>query len=482
MSSTATLPKGLTADILSKSYRVQDLFKAKQYAEAEAVNAEIIATGFQDVSVFHTAGTLAFRQGRPKESIAQYRRALAINPMFRASRDQLIVMLDCDPDTTALEAQYEREVWWRCHGRMRRDLPNDRTPDRPLRVGYVSADFCRHSARHAFGPVVLGHSNAIQPFYYSSTVKADAITGEYSTRQGWRDMTGFADEVMAQQIIADQIDVLVDLSGYTPGNRLGVFAMKPAPVTVTAWGYATGLGWPRDWNPVLFADTIVLPWSMRGTDQVVDLPCVLTYDGPDGDISPLPCLTKPPTFGVFQRQMKINDAFVNLCQQVLKRLPEARLVFKGDYSDAFIVWLLEQFSDLRERVTVFPVTSQLEHLQAYRDIDLCLDTFPQTGGVTTCEALSMGVPCVTLIGDRVIQRTSASILTSIFGTANHFIAHTPDEYVDYAVQWVTTGKEILGLLRHELPERLADSRVVNGYVPAVEQAYRNLWQEYCEAA
>lgn len=483
----AAPPPTLTPAILAAIYRVQDCFAAQAYAEAEALTRAILAQGFAEASTFHTLGTLAYRQGRAPEAIAQYRQALAVDPSYRRSHDQLIVLLDVDPETTAAAAQQERTRWWAQHGTAwsAPRHPNPRDPARPLRVGYLSGDVFRHSAELVFGPILHTHSAAVVPYCYSSTPTRvhDAVTATYRERPGWRDVADWSDDRVLAQVRADQIDVLVDLSGYTPNNRLGVIAAAAAPVQITAWGYATGLGWPAGRAPVLLADPVVCPPAVRATmpDRVVDLPCVLTYaahrDLPP--VTPLPCLTQPPTFGVFQRAMKINAADLALWRAVLARLPDSRLILKGDFSAAVAAQLASAFAATPDRVTLLGPTSQRDHLRASAAIDLSLDPFPQTGGVTTCETLTMGVPPVTLIGPRVIQRTTASLLT-VLGLTD-FIATTPEQYVDLAVSWVTTRKHELAALRPTLRARFQASPIVAGYVEAVEDAYRALWRAWCHA-
>lgn len=435
-------------------------------------------------------GTALMHVGRKEEAIDHYALALAHDPTLHEARENVVFFADAQPQTTHAEAQQLRADWFAHVGKPYYDrrVPswNVRSldPDRQLRVGYVTCDTRFHSAAIAWRAVVDAHSDAIQPILYSSlpVEMYDYVTKQWQARFGpaFVDVSRYDDATLAEILRDDQIDILVDLSGFTAGNRLRTFCVKPAPIQITAWGYATGIGPMMD---VLFADPVVLPHDQRHTiiERVVDLPSVITYeprvDLPDANI--LPCAEGAPVFAVFQRAMKLNTETLAVWGQILDRVPEARLLFKGgDYTPKVQAWIRSELGPRRAEYVDFAYsTNQYDHMLWYQATDLSLDPWPQTGGVSSLESLWMGVPVVTLIGDRVIQRTTASFLTTL--GLPEFIAQTRDDYIDCAVRMVTTERGVLATIRQELRARLHASPIMTGYVSAVETAYRNLWREFC---
>jgi len=434
---------------------------------------------------FDALGSCAQYQGRMDLAIECFQKALALDPDYVEARNRIIMIHDAQPETTQAQAQRDRERWWQQHGApryaFRQPHGNTRDPERPLRIGYVSGDFQYHSAAQVFHRIALAHSDGYQPYFYSSTPyeKYDSITNSYRVHSGWRDVVAWPDALVADKIRDDGIDILVDLSGYTAHNRLLTFCFKPAPIQLTGWGYATGTGWIA--MDGLIADRIVVPEDRQSdhVERIVYLPCVIDYDGTDGlpEPNPLPCLDRPPTFGVFQRSLKINSEDVEVWRQILERLPEARLIFKGAYCESLQRWLQYQFGALWRQVEVRGITSAYEHKLAYQEVDLSLDPWPQTSGVSGCDSLWSGVPEVTLIGPRIIQRTTASLLTNL--DLPQFIAETPTQYIQTAIEWVTTRREELNGIRLGLRDRFRASPIHAGYLEATERAYRELWREWC---
>jgi predicted O-linked N-acetylglucosamine transferase (SPINDLY family) len=273
----------------------------------------------------------------------------------------------------------------------------------------------------------------------------------------------------------------VDLSGYTAGNRLLSFAFKPAPLQITAWGYATGVGWPA--MDYLFADPVVATPAMRKRlpERVVDLPCVISFfPRPDlPEATPLPCLTDGPTFGVFQRALKVNSDTLQVWTKILKQTPESTILFKGqDYTPAIREWIVSEMFPVQRQIHFETGTTHKDHQLWYQTVDLSLDPWPQTGGVSTMESSWMHVPVLTLLGDRVIQRTSASINT-VLGFPE-LIATSKKQYIQTAMELVTTKRERLAEMRASLRDRMKASPILNPhYRDTVEGVYRSLWREWC---
>jgi predicted O-linked N-acetylglucosamine transferase (SPINDLY family) len=403
--------------------------------------------------------------------------------------------LDLAPGTTSGEAFAERRRWNERYGRPAavhiRPHDNDRDPERRLRVGYVSADFREHSAAMVFGPVVLSHDPAaVEVVCYAGVLKPDHVTARFQAAAGrWRSMLGVSDEALARQIRQDGIDILVDLSGHSGGHRLQVFARKPAPVQVTAWGYALGTG--LDTVDYFFADAVTVPAEARGdfSEEVVDLPAFVAYSPVEGvpEVGPLPARARGAvTFGCFNRLSKLTPEALELWARILGAVPGARVVMKFHGLDqpaiqARVRGAFEGQGIAGERIVMLGGTNSREHLGAYGQVDLALDPFPHGGGVTALDGLWMGVPMVTLLGERIPTRMGPSILTTL--GLPEFIAGTPEEYVAVAVRWARNLDE-LARVRAGLRERMRASVICDhrAYCRAVEDAYRWMWRRWCAGA
>jgi predicted O-linked N-acetylglucosamine transferase (SPINDLY family) len=365
---------------------------------------------------------------------------------------------------------------------------NDRTLTRPLRVGYVGGDFKTHSAAMIFGAVLQHHSAAIVPYFYSTlpvNAEQDMSTKAFQAVAGdrWRDLVPLTDEQADALIRKDQIDLLVDLAGHTNGGRLTLFTRKPAPVQVTAWGFAHGTGCPE--IDYFLADPIAIPQAERAdyAEQILDLPCIVSYAPPLYDVkhtSQLPFHKNGYlTFGTYARYEKMSETCLRTFADILRRVPESRLEFKdhGCRRPSSIRRIQALMPDLaKERLLFSIATSHQEHLQAYQQADLVLDPFPHGGGVVSLEQLYMGVPMVTLYGTQPSGRTASSVLT-VMGKTD-WIAKTTEEYIEKAVALVS-DIPALGKIRKTLSAEFLASPVCTGYPQAVEAAYRTIWETWC---
>jgi protein O-GlcNAc transferase len=449
--------------------------------------------------VYDSLGSCLQYQGRFEDAIEAFRQALAMDPTYSVAHDRIIMILDAMPSTTVEKAQRERDRWWTRYGEQkyakRRPHLNNRDPERPLRVGYVSGDYQYHSAATVFHRIIMQHTEGFIPYLYSMTPSkhwATTVTQGFAYHPNWRNLVdvkrgemGLDEDrpwpasMVYGKILDDQIDILVDLSAYTAHNRLDVFCMKPAPIQITGWGYATGVGWPA--MDYLVTDRVVVPEDQQHlhVEKMLYVPSIIDYEPTLGlpEANPLPCLTERPTFGVLQRSLKINTDDCEVWRQILERLPESRLIMKGQYSQSLITWITGLFKAQASQVEFQPVTSSYEHKCAYQQVDLNLDPWPQTAGVSGCDGLWMGVPMITLEGRRVIERTSMSLLTSVGLT--DMIASSKADYVNKAVEWVTTRKHELAEIRQGLRAKCDASPIRAGYLDAVESAYREAWRAWC---
>jgi predicted O-linked N-acetylglucosamine transferase (SPINDLY family) len=432
-------------------------------------------------------------QGNMKEAIAYCDRALAIDPALDGAMATKIFAVDLTADADFEQHQDIRRHWWRQVAAkitarpLRHGISRD--PGRRIVLGYVSSDFKTHSAALAFWPVLQRHDKSrFKIICYSCSPHEDRSTAGFrQMADTWRSASQMSDELMADQIAADNVDILIDLSGHTAGNRLRVFAAKPAPIQVSAWGSGHGTGLPA--IDYLFSDPVTIPAAARHlfAERIYDLPCAISMEPVSAEW--LNC--EPPvfakghiTFGVFNRINKISDDALDVWASILQSDPRWRLLIKNQAIDDDTVRtaLRERFSCrgiAPERIDLVGSTSREEHLQAFRHVDIALDPFPQNGGISTWEALSMGVPVVAKLGNSVPSRISGAILSAI--DMKEWVATGSDEYRDIALRYASRPDE-LRKIRQGLPARIARSSAGNpdSYARAVDTAYRTMWERYCE--
>jgi predicted O-linked N-acetylglucosamine transferase (SPINDLY family) len=435
-------------------------------------------------------GACLGRLGDTANAIRHFDRALEINPDYDEAISKKIFYQDFLSEADFAVQQATRRQWWDAVGcKMPRRQLRARSldPNRRIVVGYVSSDFRTHSAAFAFLPVLRGHDRAqIQINCYSSSTSKDAFTATFqSLADVWVDAVHMSDDELADRIQADGVDILVDLSGYTTGNRMPVFARKPAPVQVTAWGSGTGTGLAT--MDYFFADPVTIPERVRHlfAETVYDLPSVITID-PITDIAPatLPMLRNGHvTFGVFNRIDKISDDVLAVWSKLLSEIEGSKLVVKHLALDDALVrdGLLGRFAGYGvadNSIICMGASDRRDHLAAFARIDISLDPFPQNGGISTWESLYMGVPVIAKLGRGASSRAAGAILKAI--GLDDWVAEDDTGYVEIAKAFAT-NPAYLGTLRAELRDLIAHSPAGNVvvYTQRVEAGYRQFWRDYC---
>lgn len=442
---------------------------------------------------FTLLGGCLAKLGDAAAAIQHYDRALEIKPDYDDAIANKIFYLDFLAEADFAAQQAMRKYWWDKVGAKleRRSLAaRPRDPDKRIVVGYVSSDFRTHSAAFAFLPVLRSHDKAsFQVNCYSCSPRPDALTAAFrSLADIWVDAARMSDDELADRIEADGVDILVDLSGHTTGNRLTVFARKPAPVQVSAWGSGTGTGLQT--MDYLFADPVTIPHEARHlfAERVHDLPSVITME-PITDAEPVP----PPilrngfvTFGVFNRIDKISNEALAVWSKLLLAIAGSKLVVKHlGLDDPFVRdGLLARFAAqgiALDRIACMGSSERHEHLGAFERIDISLDPFPQNGGISTWESLYMGVPVVAKLGNGASSRVAGAIVKAI--GLDDWVAESDDGYIAIA-QTFASQPAHLARLRAELPARIASSPAgdVKLYAQAVEAGYRQFWRDYCATA
>lgn len=368
---------------------------------------------------------------------------------------------------------------------------NDRDPNRRLRVGYVSRDFGNHSVAYFLEPLLAAHDHhAYEIFGYCNLQRPDDMTEKLQALcDGWRDIHALAEDEVVALIKQDCIDILVDLSGHSGGNRLRVFLERPAPVQVTYLGYPGTTGLAE--IGYRLTDAIADPLDISEADsveQLVRLPgCFLCYQPAPWTpkVKPSPAVERGYiTFGSFNNIIKVTDEVVASWAKILSQVEGGRLMLKGQaFASARATQhyrgLFAKYGISSDRLELMGWNPEgVAHLDLYGEVDIALDPFPYNGTTTTCEALWMGVPVITLRGRRHSARVGASLLTAI--GHEELIANSPTEYIDIAVA-LAADLSRLAQLRLSLRTRMSNSRLVDrvAHARGVESAYREMWARWC---
>ena len=359
-----------------------------------------------------------------------------------------------------------------------------------LRVGYVSADFCQHTVGLFVKDVLKAHmyqdrvdgSHFIEVFTYSSGQVVDWVTHEISSTCKFRDVSGLNDAALASLVREDQIDVLVDLSGHTAGSRLTVFAQRPAPVQISWLGYFATTGLP--YMDAVFLDGCHAPQGVEEqfVEEIVRLEGGRLCYQPvpwAPEVSPLPSLqSRSITFGSFNNTSKLNSEVFDVWAKVLQAVPNARLVLKWRtlLDEPLCHSIQKAFEDRgvsASRIELRPASFHVDMLKEYADIDIALDPFPFTGGLTSCEALWMGVPVITFPQSNVVSRQTFAFLTSIGKT--HWVAKDEHDYVRIAKE-LAADLTALAINRATLRQTMRKSPLmdVHGFTEKLEQAFCQL--------
>lgn len=356
-----------------------------------------------------------------------------------------------------------------------------------LRVGLVSGDFLEHPVSYFLRNVIANiDAQKIELFAYTTDAREDTATAMIKQHVSqWRTLVGLNDDESAALIHQDGIHILIDLSGHTSGNRLPVFAHKPAPVQASWLGYWSTTGVEQ--MDYIIADQVSLPAEIQDqfTEKVHYLPETRFCFAPPSmeiEVSPLPALTKNTvTLGCFQNFAKVSNEVLALWADVLKSTPQAVLRWQtGSFKDAEVKTnTLQRFSDLGvapHQLNLIGSVSRNDYFTTYHEIDFLLDSFPFSGATTTCEALWMGVPTLTLPGDTLVSRQGASLMTAV-GLAE-FIAKDRQDFIEKA-QYFATHLPELSIIRSALRQQLMASTLGNAaeFADNFEQALFAMWEE-----
>lgn len=431
----------------------------------------------EDATPWNNLGVVLAESGAATESIQCFRNALKLRPTFAEAHSGLLMSLNYQSDYSPHQRFDEHLIWARQHASPFADVPKPPRsappPDGRLRIGYVSADFFKHPVASFIEPILANHdAQKFEVFCYADILRPDAVTTRLkSLVPNWRDIRGLSHDAVAEMISRDGVDVLIDLGGHTERSRLLVFARRPAGVQITYLGYPNTTGLPMmDYR---LTDAHADPPGESDalhTEKLLRLPsgflCFLPLpDSPK--VSPLPANRRGGviTFTSFNNLAKLTPSTIAHWARILEAVPGSHLMLKNrsladprvtaSVAAAFAKNGIERGRlDLRP-----PIATAAEHLRAYSDADIALDTYPYNGTTTTCEALWMGVPVITWAGDCHAARVGASILHQI--DLPNLIGNSEEHYLEIAVSLAADLKR-LQELRQTMRDRMTASPLLDG--------------------
>jgi protein O-GlcNAc transferase len=455
----------------------------KNYNQAIALN-NLYYEAYNNLAVLYT------NTGNLTEAEKKYRKTIELDPDFSPARSNLLLLLQYRDNLTREEWRSELDLFSNRFSTPDRKFKNDPVRGRKLKIGYVSADFRNHSCFSFIEPLLKHHDRSmVEITCFAEVDNPDRQTGIIrELADAWYFTAGMSDREMASLIEKAEIDILVDLTGHTFNNRLAVFAIKPAPVQTSWLGFpgSTGLKaidyrisdqWltPAD-SPEYYSETV---WNLDRLSHSYQAP----PDSPDIDV--LPCLNNGYiTFCSFNNLSKITEKTIQLWASVLKNIPDSRIILKAKYLTLAdikenLINLFGKHGIAPDRIDFYDITdSAYTHLDYYNKADIALDTYPYNGATTTMEALWMGVPVISLAGDRTASRYGLSFLENA-GLAD-LAVNTTDSFIK-AAEKLAADKNYLSALRKEMRNRIINSHLMDysGFAQSIEGAYRQMWENWC---
>ena len=435
-------------------------------------------------------GATLFGLGRLADAETCYRQALAVDPALSIAQGNLMTLLNYAPQRASAEIFAAHRDFARSRypaGEARR---HDNVPDprRRLRLGYVSGDFRNHPVAHFLEPVLARHNRKdFEVFCYHASAQSDAMTERLKAHADqWREASALSNAALADEIRGDGIDILVDLSGHTRYNRLGAFALRPAPVQASWLGYlnTTGLeaiGY-RITDPRASPEGMFDAYHVETLVRLPDSQWCFQAPRECPNVGALPQATSGvTTFGAFANPGKMGPEVIALWARLLERVPKSRLLVitnaLATVPPEYVGRLASQGIPA-ERLQVLGSKPYLEYLALHNSIDIMLDTFPYAGGTTSCIALWMGVPVVSLVGNTAPSRGGASVLHAV--GLEELVAQTPEQYLDLAAS-LAGDTARLAALRSTLRDRMQRSALMDAqrFTSNLESAYRGMWRTWC---
>lgn len=483
----------LTPNLAEAHGNLGNVYKNQgNYEKAEFHFKEALKSHPEDSKIlYHLGATLLF-SNRAQEAASHLKKSMEQDPTFHHAHSSYVYALNYFEEPTKQEIFEAHCDWGKQQSKGVQDNTwswIDRNPDKKIRVGFVSPDFRAHVVA-LFIQQLFSHYDKKQfEFYgYAEVANPDGFTSKFMGQlDGWRTTIGLTDEMVYETIKKDKIDILVDLAGHSAGNRLVAFSMKPAPVQVSYLGYinTTGLN-TIDYR---FADEWVNPEESQQfySEKLYRLPNSFTCYEP---IHPCPEVTETPalkngyiTFGCFNNTNKLTPKVIELWCGILKAVPDSGLLLKSshladeDTCKRFLN-LFSEYGISKDRVQLEGPSEIYDYMAAYSKIDIALDPFPHNGGTTSHDALWMGVPMISLEGDRYVSRFGVTILNNL-GYPD-WIAKDEEEYIEIAKN-ISSNIDQLNDIRLNLRQKMASSPLCDGkaFAGHFGNAIKTIWKDFC---
>jgi predicted O-linked N-acetylglucosamine transferase (SPINDLY family) len=442
------------------------------------------------VAAINNLGIVKKDLGDIEQGIACFQQALKLEPSYASCFSNLLFCLSHD-DASTVETLWQRHCQFSQyyeHAASIKKHTNLRALGRPLNVGFVSADLREHSLSNFFEPLLpyLKEIPTLNLYAYAATAIEDATSERLKAYfKQWQVVDQMNDEDLANVIRHDAIDILVDLDGHTSGNRLTMFALKPAPIQVSWLGYlaTTGLS-SMDYY---LGDEYLLPQGLldkQFTEKLVQLPINAPFSSlvESPEINLLPALKNGYiTFACFNRTNKITQKTVQLWSSVLVQLPKAKCILIGDAQSGnhqSILGWFKQYGVDASRLVWSPRASMQDYLALHHQVDICLDTMPANGVTTTCHAAWMGVPTLCIAGDRMISRGAQAVMRHL--SLDEFVVADADAYLAKA-GYFAESFDALAEVRQQLRSRFQQSlyNQPDSVANALNLAFRLMWKRWC---
>lgn len=452
---------------------------ARHFREAVRLNPQ-----FADA--WSNLGTNLTEQGRVEEAILALRKSLEIRPQAAPIFSNYLLTLNYSSnlEPEAITAEHRAFAARFAPNTPQAPVTSDPDPERRLRIGYLSADFRQHTVA-GFIELLLTHHNRdrFHVTAFANVPRPDDVTTRLQKlADRWRFINGLSDEQIAAMILADKIDILIDLSGHTAGNRLLALALRPAPIQALLFGYPNTTGLEAiDYR---ITDAISDPpgkTEQFSTEKLLRLEGLAWAYQPQTDVptvAPLPSLNSSTfTFGCLNNAAKLSDACLATWVKLLQAIPNSRLILLAGQSTSGADRLRQVFTDAgipADRLELLTRVPKREYFETYSRCDLALDPYPYNGGVTTVDALWMGVPVLTVAGTSYVSRQGVAILTHV--GIPEFAADTPEHMIELAKIWAANREMLADIrlgLRSQVSRTIADGRL---YISGLESALRGAWK------
>lgn len=459
-----------------------------QLEDALATLERSMALAAPDQNVLRAAGYCHFELGNWEAAQACWQRGMELDPTPASHSSLLFLLSHSLNDPAVLTAQHRRfgELWETPLLDGRRPHPNAADPARPIRIGFVSPDLHSHAMAQFIVPVfaLLQRSTAlVSHVYYNNRIEDETTRMLRAMVPHWRAIVDLDDEAAEQLIRDDGIDILIDLAGHSALNRLTLFARKPAPLQATWMGYTGTTGLQA--MDYYLTDQFLVPegrYDDQFTEQIVRMPVGAPFlpHAASPAVSPLPALRNGHiTFGSFHRANKISRAVVAQWSQLLRAIPDARMLLGGlNGNGASMLRWFDEEGIGRERLILRQRTHMADYLGQHADVDVCLSPLPYSGGTTICHAMWMGVPTLAIVGPTNPSHAAAACLAHL--GLSSFLAYEEDEFVKLGV-FLSENLATLAALRASMRERFVSSAFGHpGVVAAgLEVALRKMWGLWC---